>query len=128
MISKTMIEELEDASIQESFDKYEPVDSRISAWNEVWDLIKALDPHFCGGPEDRRTGLQCVLDAIQNFADKEPNKLVKRGILDRDATWKILHTPLSNVISYLQSMPKTAEIVEDYNGNSDNMELIVVQH
>jgi len=127
MISETMIEELEDTSAQETFDKYNPVDSRISAWHEVWDLIKALDPNFCGGPEDTRTGLECVLDAIQNFADREPCETAGHVVLDRDATWKILHTPIRTVVAYLRSMPQDAEIIEDFQGIINRMELKVIQ-
>jgi len=69
-----------------------------------------------------------MIEELEQNLDEQSIPTPCTKILDRDATWKILHTPVSNVISYLLSLPRTAEIIEDYKGEGNIMELIVVQH
>ena len=48
--------------------------------------------------------------------------------LDKDAGWKLFNTPLKTVISYLQSFPDNAVLVEDvdpYNGEIEGCSVVI---
>lgn len=98
--------------------------SQAKAWGAVFSALSEVNPEWW-----QREG--CALDNAVAFIKHLGTTATPfpKGpeILDRDATWKIVGVPLKTVISYLQSLPPEAMIMQD-NEDSSHLELIVIKH
>ena len=90
-------------------------------WVAVWEELRRIDPDFW----DREgSGIDNAVAFIRHLGKTATPFPKEPEILDRDASWKIVGAPLKTVISYLQSLPEDAQIVQQDN---EHLELIVIK-
>jgi hypothetical protein len=95
--------------------------SQAKAWNAIFKTLTDIDPTWW----DREgNAIQNATDFIKHMAKTATPFPKEPEILDRDAAWKIVGVPLKTVISYLQSLPEDAKIVQQDN---EHLELIVIK-
>lgn len=103
--------------------EYDSLKQQAKAWNEVFAALTEVNPDWLEG---RGSGIEQAVRFIKHLGKTATPLPKEPEILDRDATWKVVGVPIKTVISYLQSLPSDAKIMQDNDDNS-HLELIVIR-